>query len=121
MSKNIQYVGRADKRIVTPGDLKSLGLEDSDFKKTTFEPGYEYEVDDSVAEVLLEHATFTSEFSEVGDENAKTVEVDNEGGVDSSRDSQTDSTTAGGTTGTTGTTSTSGTGKKGRGSSTRTR
>lgn len=111
MSKNIQYVGMADVRIVTPGDLKTLGLEESDFKKTNFEPGYDYEVDDKVAEVLLGAETFAGEFSESDDASSKAVEVDSAGGVDSSSTSQ---------TGDAGTTSTTGS-KKGRGSSTRTR
>lgn len=86
MAKKIVYKGAAHFREVTAGDFKSAGVEQEGFTKTSFPRNVAVEVDDSVAEVLLNDKRF-GKFAEAPAEKAEASSDNAEASTESAQES----------------------------------
>ena len=63
MAKHVAYVGTSDVRKLSKADFAKLGVEDG--KTVTFHRGQPQELDDELADVLVNSDLLTGEFKEV--------------------------------------------------------
>ena len=76
--KQVAYQGPADIRILTSDDVQTVGVEAGVFKKTEFYRDQPVEVDDSVADALIENDGVFGKFAVVEKADAEKAAQDDE-------------------------------------------